>query len=48
MRRTRVPPKIARLKRQKLRGAQRSPELTFSSTDFRVPGILIFPALCPL
>ena len=46
MRRTRVPPKIARS--TKLRGAQRSPELTFSSTDFRVPGILIFPALCPL
>ena len=43
MRRTRVPPKVARS--TKLRGAQRSPELTFRNTDFRVPEILIFPAL---
>ena len=43
MRRTRLPPKVARSR--KLRGVQRSPELTFRSTDFRVPEILIFPAL---
>ena len=29
----------------KLRGAQRSPELAFRSTDFRVPENLIFLAL---
>ena len=29
----------------KLRGAQRFTELAFSSTDFRVPDNLIFPAL---
>ena len=29
----------------KLRGAQRSPELAFRSTDFRVPENLICPAL---
>ena len=43
MSRTRVPPKVARS--TKLQGAQRSPELTFRNTDFRVPEILTFPAL---
>ena len=43
MRRTRVPPNVTRS--TKLGGAQRSPEPAFRSTDFRVPEILIFPAL---
>ena len=30
---------------QNLRGAKRSPELAFRSTDFHVPENLIFPAL---
>ena len=30
----------------KLQDAQRSPELTFRSTDFRVPENLIFPGVC--
>ena len=43
MRRTRVPPNVTRS--TKLRGAQRSPELTFRSTDIRVPENLMFPTL---
>ena len=43
MRRTCVPPNVTR--RAKLRGAQRSPELTFKSTNFCLPEILIFPVL---
>ena len=43
MRRTRVPPNVTGS--TKLRGAQRSPKLSFRSTDFRVPENLIFPAL---
>ena len=40
---TRVPPNVTRS--TKLRGAQRSPEIAFRSTDFCVPKNLIFPAL---
>ena len=43
MRRARVPSKITRC--TKLGGAQRSPELTLRSMDFRAPENLIFPAL---
>ena len=43
MRRTRVPPTVTR--RTKLQGAQRSLELGYRSTDFRVPENLIFRAL---
>ena len=45
MRGTCVPPNVTRS--TKLRGAKRSTELGFSSTDFRVPENLIFPALHP-
>ena len=43
MRRTRVPPNTTRSTKE--RGAQRSPELAFKSTDFCVPENLIVPAL---
>ena len=43
MTRTCVPPDVTRS--TKLRGAQRSPKLTFRSMDFRVPENLIFQAL---
>ena len=43
MRRKRLPSNVTRS--VKLRGAQRSPELAFRSTDFRLPENLIFPAL---
>ena len=43
MRRTRVPRKITRC--TKLRGLQRSPELSSRSRYFRVPENLVFPAL---
>ena len=43
MRRTHVHPNVTRS--TKSRGAQRSPELAFRSTDFRVPVKLIFLAL---
>ena len=45
MRQTHVTPNVTRT--TKLRGAEHSPELAFRSTDFRVPGNLIFPALQP-
>ena len=41
--RTRVSREITRC--TKLRGVQRSPELSLRSTDFRAPENLIFPAL---
>ena len=40
MKRTRVPSNVTRS--TKLRGAQRSPELTFRSMDFPLPEDLIF------
>ena len=43
MRQTRVTPNIKRS--TKLQGTQRSPELDFRITDFRVPKNLIFPVL---
>ena len=43
MGRTRVLPNVTRC--TKLRGAQRSPEIAFRSTDFCVLENLIFPAL---
>ena len=45
-RRTRVPPSVTRS--AKLRGAQRSPELSFRSTNFCVPENLLFPAVCSI
>ena len=43
MRQTRVTPNIKMS--TKLQGSQRSPELGFRTTDFRVPKNLIFPVL---
>ena len=46
MKQTCLPQNIKRS--TKLRGAKRSPELTFRSMEFHIPENLIFPALWPL